>query len=99
MTEQWKDGPELEQARLDACYRIEREWGVISIWSSWLGFGAIYVGWRPSGAVMLGLSILCQLISWRAMRAVQRLEQQRIARLTYPDGVPEPADYRTKREP
>lgn len=76
-----RHGPELERPALDIFYRTEREWRVIAIWSSWLGFGGIYVGWRASGALLLGISILCQLVSWRAMRGAQRLEQQRIDRL------------------
>ncbi len=74
-------GPELERAALDIFYRTEREWRVIGFWTSLLGAGGFYVGWRGSAALLMALSTLSQIISWRAMRGAHRLEKQRLVRM------------------
>jgi hypothetical protein len=72
---------EFEQVAIDHFYRVERQWRVLSFWTSLVGVVGFWVDYRASGALLMGLSTLCQLLSWRAMRGTQRLEKQRIERL------------------
>jgi hypothetical protein len=76
-------GPQLEQPALDVFYHNERTWGRAALWLSTVGctIGIVSNEYRAAACLLI-LSIGCQLISWRAMRAAQHLEQQRIARLT-----------------
>jgi hypothetical protein len=71
----------FERHALGIFYRTERQWRVLACWTSLLGAGGIWLGARAGGVVLMSVSILCQLVSWRAMRGAQRLEAKRLARL------------------
>ena len=71
----------FEQATLDIFYRTERRWRVLALWTCSVGSVGVWVGARAGGAVLIGLGILCQLISWRAMRGAHRLEKRRLERM------------------
>lgn len=72
----------LEQPALDAFYRVEKEWRLMACWTSCLGTAAaIWLDTRSPAVVLLACSVLCQAVSWRAMRAAQRLEKRRRARI------------------
>jgi len=45
-----------------------------------LGAGAVWFEYRATGVVLFAISVLCQLISWRAMRAAQRAHEARMQR-------------------
>jgi len=66
---------------IDGLYRIERQWRKLGAGWSLLGAGAVWIGYRATGAALFALSVLCQFISWRAMRAAQRAQDARIARM------------------
>jgi hypothetical protein len=67
-------------ASLDVIYRIERQWRLWGVVWSLLGVIAFCAEYRRSGFVLMVLSCLCQLISWRAMRAAQRAHDARTQR-------------------
>ncbi len=67
-------------ASLDVIYRIERQWRKLAGATSLLGAVAIWIDYRATGGVLMFLSVLCQLISWRAMRAAQRAHEARMQR-------------------
>jgi hypothetical protein len=74
----------LERPALDIFYRTERSWRRTACGLSIAGAMILIFARERYGAtavVVLVLSILCQLISWRAMRGAQRLEDKRITRL------------------
>jgi hypothetical protein len=42
---------------------------------------------RMGACVLLAFSVLCQLVSWRAMRGAYRLEKKRLARIDGEGGM------------
>lgn len=73
--------PDPEQPFLDLCYRTEKEWRVIACWTSCLAVAGMWLDRRAAAVVLLLCSLLCQAVSWRAMRGAQRLEKKRLARI------------------
>ena len=55
---------------LDVIYRIERQWRKLGAGTCLLG--AVCIDYRATGGVLMFISVLCQLISWRAMSIAQR---------------------------
>jgi predicted lipoprotein len=75
----------LEQGVLEYYYRTERSWASLARWLSCSAALLLIASTEyrvPAGVVLMALSIPCQVVSWRAMRAAQRLEKRRIERLT-----------------
>jgi hypothetical protein len=66
-------------AALDVIYRTERHWRQLAVGASLLGACALWADYRASGVVLMALCLLCQLISWAAMRSAQRIHAQAIA--------------------
>lgn len=69
-----------DRPALDAIYRTERQYRQLGVCTSLLAAGGIWGGYRGAGAVLMALSVLCQLISWAAMRAAQRAHDARTQR-------------------
>jgi hypothetical protein len=75
--------PDPEQPALDALYRAERSWMASASWCSCaavvfiIGFSA----YRSLAISLLVMGILCQALSWRAMRGAQRVEKTRLDRI------------------
>lgn len=67
------------RSTLDTVYRVERHWRILGAAASWLGVAAIWTDYRWTGAVLFGLSIAGQIISWAAMQAARRIEDKRRA--------------------
>lgn len=65
---------------LELIYRTERHFRRLGAATSLLGAVAIWTGYSAPGGVLMFLSVLCQLISWRAMRAAQRAHDARTQR-------------------
>ena len=74
-------GPELEQAALESLWRAERWWSSAGLWFSGAAAAACVFEHWGAALCLFVLCLLCQLVSWRAMRGAQRLEQKRIERL------------------
>jgi|GEM_PF-2881310 len=66
------------EAALDAIYRSERGWRKLALVTILLGAGAIALDYRASGGVLMFLSVLCQLISWAAMRTARRIHDRQM---------------------
>jgi len=67
------------ESTLDRVYRTERTWSRLGVWASMTGAAAIWSGYRAGGAVVMAISVLCQIISWAALRAAHRIEDKRRA--------------------
>jgi len=65
-------------AALDAIYRSERGWRKLACGASVLGAVAIALDYRATAVVLLVLSILCQVISWAAMRTARRIHDHQM---------------------
>jgi hypothetical protein len=77
----------LEQPVLDMFYRVSKEWQILGACTSGLGAAGIWLDWRAGGGVLMACSVLCQVVSWRAMRGAQRLENKRLARIDAEGGM------------
>jgi hypothetical protein len=77
--------PSVEQGMLNHYYRTERSWASMARWFSCSAALLLIASTEyrvPAGVVLMALSIPCQFVSWRAMRAAQRIEKQRLERIT-----------------